>query len=42
MLGKFLVPEIRDLIVTGDETTLRELLNRWSPADVGLSASFPD
>ena len=34
MLGKFLVPEIRDLIVTGDETTLRELLNRWSPADV--------
>ena len=34
MLGKFLVPEIRDLIVTGDEITLRELLNRWSPADV--------
>ena len=34
MLGKFLVPEIRDLIVTDDEITLRELLNRWSPADV--------
>ncbi len=34
MLGKFLLPEVRELIASGDEQTLREILNRWSPADV--------
>ncbi len=34
MLGKLLLPEVRDLIANGDEQTLSELLNRWSPADV--------
>ena len=34
MLGKFLLPEVRDLIASGDEKTLSEVLNRWSPADV--------
>lgn len=34
MLGKLLLPEVRDLIACGDEQTLTELLNRWSPADV--------
>ncbi len=34
MLGKFLLPEVRDLIASGDQATLHELLNRWSPADV--------
>jgi hypothetical protein len=34
MLGKFLLPEVRELIASGDEETLREILNRWSPADV--------
>ena len=34
MLGKLLLPEVRDLIAAGDEKTLGEILNRWSPADV--------
>ena len=34
MLGKLLLPEVRDLITSGDEKTLSEILNRWSPADV--------
>jgi hypothetical protein len=34
MLGKLLLPEVRDLIASGDEKTLSEVLNRWSPADV--------
>ena len=34
MLGKLLLPEVRDLIASGDEKTLSEILNRWSPADV--------
>lgn len=34
MLGKLLLPEVRDLIASGDEETLGEILNRWSPADV--------
>jgi hypothetical protein len=34
MLGKLLLPEVRDLIASGDEQTLSEILSRWSPADV--------
>ncbi len=34
MLGRLLLPEVRDLIASGDEKTLSEILNRWSPADV--------
>lgn len=34
MLGTLLLPEVRELIASGDEETLREILNRWSPADV--------
>ena len=34
MLGKLLHPEVRELIISGDDQTLREVLNRWSPADV--------
>ena len=31
MLGKLALPAIRELIELGDETTLREALNRWLP-----------
>lgn len=42
-LGTFLVPEVRELIASGDDQTLRELLNRWSPADVvSLLDEFSD
>ena len=34
MLEKLVYPEIRELIAAGDEETLREALNRWSPQDV--------
>jgi magnesium transporter len=34
MLGKLLLPEVRELIASGDESTLRDILSRWSPADV--------
>lgn len=34
MLGKLLVPEIRELIAARDEATLAEALDRWLPADI--------
>ncbi len=39
MLGKLVVPEIRELIESGDEYTLRDVLNRWLPADLGQVVS---
>ena len=43
MLDKLLFPEIRELIAAGDEETLRETLNRWSPQDVvALFADLTD
>ncbi len=43
MLDKLVYPEIRELIVAGDEETLREALNRWSPQDVvALFADLTD
>jgi magnesium transporter len=36
MLQQLLLPEIRELIETKDETTLRETLDRWLPADVAV------
>lgn len=43
MLEKLLLPEIRELIVIKDETTLREVLNRWPPPDVAnLFAELTD
>src|SRR5262245_48695388 len=35
MLEKLLLPEIRELIHNKDLDTLREVLNRWLPADIG-------
>jgi len=35
MLGRLVFPEIRELIEQGDDGTLREVLNRWLPADLG-------
>jgi hypothetical protein len=35
MLEKLLLPEIRELIHDQDLDTLREVLNRWLPADLG-------
>jgi magnesium transporter len=34
MLVELLVPEIRELIATKDDATLRDVLNRWPPPDV--------
>lgn len=34
MLEKLVVPEVRELIEVGDLDTLREVLNRWLPADI--------
>ncbi len=34
MLGKFLLPEVRELIAIGDEKTLREIIESVVPADV--------
>ena len=34
MLEKLALPEVRDLIAEGDLVTLREVLNRWLPADI--------
>lgn len=34
MLGKLLLPEIRELIAAGDQATLTDVLNHWLPADV--------
>ena len=34
MLVELLVPEIRELIATRDDATLRDVLNRWPPPDV--------
>ncbi|MEI8211460.1 MAG: magnesium transporter [Planctomycetota bacterium] len=34
VLGKLVLPEVRDLIAAKDQATLRDLLNGWSPADV--------
>ena len=43
MLDKLVYPEIRELIAAGDEETLREALNRWSPQDVvALFADLTD
>jgi magnesium transporter len=39
MLGKLVIPEIRELIDAGDEATLKEVVNRWLPADMGHVAS---
>lgn len=36
MLQQLLLPEIRELIAAHDEDTLREVLDRWLPADVAL------
>jgi magnesium transporter len=35
MLVRLVLPEIRELIEAGDETTLGEVMNRWLPADRG-------
>src|SRR5262245_52125174 len=34
MLGKLALPEIRELIESGDDATLGEVVNRWFPADL--------
>ncbi|QEH34107.1 Magnesium transporter MgtE [Aquisphaera giovannonii] len=34
MLGRLVLPEIKELIAEGDERTLREVVNGWYPADV--------
>ena len=39
MLGKLVLPEIRELIELGDDDTLRDVVNRWHPADLGQVAS---
>ncbi len=39
MLGKLVLPEIRELIEAGDEATLEDVVNRWLPADLGHVAS---
>jgi len=36
MLHQLVLPEIRELIATQDEATLREVLDRWLPADVAI------
>lgn len=36
MLEKLLLPEIRELIQERDVDTLRDVLNRWEPADLGM------
>ena len=36
MLEKLLLPEIRELIAERDADTLRDVLNRWEPADLGM------
>jgi len=43
MIEKLALPEIRELIETKDFGTLRDVLNRWLPADLaGLVSSLPD
>ena len=43
MIEKLLLPEIRELIATKDEETLRETLDRWVPPDVvALFADLSD
>jgi magnesium transporter len=39
MLGKLVYPEIRELIGSCDAETLRDVLNRWLPADLGQVVS---
>lgn len=39
MLGKLVIPEIRELLEAGDDATMREVVNRWLPADLGEVAS---
>ena len=34
MLEKLALPEVRELIADADLVTLREVLNRWLPADI--------
>src|SRR5450631_2980328 len=34
MLGKLALPEIRELIESHDDDTLREVVNRWHSADL--------
>jgi magnesium transporter len=34
MLGKLVLPEIRELIESGDDDTLRDVVNRWLAADL--------
>jgi magnesium transporter len=42
MLGKLALPEIRELIAAGDDSTLGEVTNRWLPADLAeLVAALP-
>jgi magnesium transporter len=35
MLGNLVLPEIRELIESGDDATLREVVGRWLAADLG-------
>ncbi len=35
MLGKLVIPEIRELIELGEDATLREVVNHWLPAELG-------
>lgn len=43
MLEKLLGPEIRELIATGDDETLAEVLDRWLPVDVAaLLQTLPE
>jgi magnesium transporter len=39
MLGKLVLPEIRELLEAGDDDTVRDVVNRWLPADLGEVAA---
>jgi magnesium transporter len=39
MLGKLVIPEIRELIDAGDVDTLKDVVNQWLPADLGHVAN---
>ncbi len=42
MIGKLALPAIRELIGSGDDKTLGEVVNRWHPADVAELARHLD